>query len=117
MKKGRVWLPLDAGFTRDPAIIRAGEAAGWLYLGILGQLRMTGAPGVITRAEVNHLGIPRTNARLNALEKVGLVVPSPTDPGSLVIPAWAAWQPDPARAEYMRAYRKRVPRPKQSGHA
>jgi hypothetical protein len=117
MKKGRTWLPLDAGFTRDPDVIRAGEAAGWLYLGILGQLRMTGSQGSITREEVEHLGIPRTNSRLYSLQKAGLLVPSDVDPDAFVVPAWASWQPDQARADYMRAYRRRQSKRSRNSHA
>ena len=106
-KPGRSWLPLDANFTRDPSIVAAGEAAGWLYLAILGQLKLTGAAGMISRAEVYALGIDRPGPRLVSLSRVGLV--KETDqPGVYYLPAWESWQHGPTdRAAYMREWRAR----------
>jgi hypothetical protein len=104
-KPGRSWLPLDANFTRDPSIVNAGEAAGWLYLAILGQLKLTGAAGTITRGELNALGIDRIATRLGGLERVGLVKET-EEPGVYSVPAWASWQHGPTdRAAYMREWR------------
>lgn len=106
-KPGRAWLPLDANFTRDPTIIAAGESASWLYLAILGQLKLTGATGIITRKEILALGIDRPGARLTSLERVGLVKPT-DESGVYVVPAWASWQHGNAdRAAYMREWRAR----------
>jgi len=106
-KPGRSWLPLDANFTRDPTIIAAGERAGWLYLAILGQLKLTGARGIVSRGEVQSLGVSGWEARLGALERVGLVKET-EDVGTYSIPAWSAWQHGSFdRAAYMREYRAR----------
>ena len=106
-KPGRSWLPLDANFTRDPTVIAAGERAGWLYLAILGQLKLTGAAGIVTQGEVASLGIRQWEQRLRDLERVGLVKES-DDAGSYSVPAWQSWQHGPTdRAAYMREWRAR----------
>ena len=106
-KPGRSWLPLDANYTRDPTIIAAGESAAWLYLAILGQLRLTGAAGIITRREIGALGIDRVGPRLASLERVGLVKET-DERGTYSIPAWQSWQHgNEDRAAYMRGWRAR----------
>ena len=106
-KPGRSWLPLDANFTRDPTIIDAGERAAWLYLAILGQLKLTGAPGIVTQREIATLGIARWEPRLRDLARVGLVKES-EDAGSYEVPAWRSWQHgNEDRAAYMRGWRAR----------
>ena len=106
-KPGRSWLPLDANFTRDPTVIAAGERAAWLYLAILGQLKLTGSPGIVTRREILALGIERITTRLTDLERVGLVKMT-DDPGVYEVPAWRSWQHgNDDRAAYMREWRAR----------
>ena len=103
MKPGRLWVPIDVTFWRDPQIVAAGEPAGVLYQVILGHLRATGArSGVLSEAEVPLLGVKGHAARLTALERVGLVQPVNS---TLVLPAWESWQS--TRAAYMRDWRKR----------
>jgi len=106
-KTGRLWFPLDANFTRDPTILDAGERAAWLYLAILGQLKSTGAQGIITLREIKTLGIPIIEPRLRALERVGLL--KQTDARDVYeLPAWHAWNAvSYDRAAYMRAWRAR----------
>ena len=106
-KPGRMWLPLDASFTEDPRVLEAGERAAWLYLAILGKVKRTGTRGMITRDEVQTLGIRSYQRRLSALIDAGLIEESPYSPRLLIVPAWEAWQADSERAAYMRAYRAR----------
>lgn len=108
-KPGRTWIPLDANFTRDPDVLEAGEGAGWLYLAVLGQLKLAGrSAGIITRAEVRRLGIDKADSKLAALNRVGLVVEIADRPGVYDVPAWSQWNdPSTTRAAYMRDWRSR----------
>jgi hypothetical protein len=106
-KPGRMWLPLDASFTEDPRVLRAGEPAAWLYLAILGKVKRTGSRGLILRDELPMLGIRSYERRLAALIDAGLIAESAQSPRLLIVPAWDSWQADSERAAYMRAYRAR----------
>jgi hypothetical protein len=108
-KPNRIWLPVDANFTRDPDILKAGERAGWLYLAILGQIKMSGAAGVITAAEVKALGLRDVQSRLPPLVRYGLLERT-NDPDVYWVPAWEAWQGNQDRATYMREWRSRAKR-------
>lgn len=106
-KPGRIWFPLDANFTRDPAIQAAGDRAAMLYLAILGQLKLTGGRGFVARSELPGLGIARWEPRFRDLERVGLVKSTGVD-DVYSVPAWEAWQDTSYdRAAYMRTWRAR----------
>jgi hypothetical protein len=104
-KPGRMWLPLDASFTEDPRVIRAGEPAAFLYLAILGKIKRTGSHGLILRTELPLLGIRQYERRLSLLIDAGLIAESRQNPELLTVPAWDSWQPDADRAAYMRRWR------------
>jgi hypothetical protein len=106
-KPGRMWLPLDASFTEDPRVLRAGEPAAWLYLAILGKIKRTGSRGMISRDEVQVLGIRNADRRLARLIDAGLLTVAPETDRLLIVPAWESWQPDESRAAYMRRWRAR----------
>lgn len=106
VKDQRAWYPLDANFWRDEKVLRAGERAAVLYLAILGQIRLTGAQGLITEDEISHLGIPGYQPRLERLVRVQLI--APTVERVYHVPAWESWHSNKSRAAYMRAWRERA---------
>lgn len=104
-KEGRRWFPVSNGIIRDDRILTAGEPALVLFIAILGHISEHQRRGVITRVEIEHLGLRDSARRLDALVRAGLLEKTVDD--IYWVPAWEAWNTGTAHAKYMRDWRAR----------
>lgn len=102
----RFYVPLDVNFFDDDKIVEAGEAAGWLYLNIMTKAKQLDSDGLLTRAQIERLGVRGWQRRLARLLEVDAI--EETTPGVYVIPGWLTWnESKAARADRLRADRER----------
>lgn len=73
-RKGGLFLPLDVNFMDDPKVIRAGEAAAWLYLAMCLTCKRIENDGVLNVAQIARLSVPKWQARLARLNDTELVI-------------------------------------------
>lgn len=85
----RIYVPLDVNFFDDDKILAAGEAAGWLYLNMCAKAKLVDSNGVLTRQQVERLGVKGWQRRLAALVQVGAV--EETISGVYAIVGWLKW--------------------------
>lgn len=87
-RANRIYVPLDANFFDDDKIVRAGEAAGWLYLNMCAKAKQLDTDGILTRAQVERLAVKGWPKRLDALLAVDAVVEVD---GQIGICGWLNW--------------------------
>lgn len=73
-RAARLYVPLDAAFFDDDKVVRAGEAAGWLYLAMCARAKQLDNDGVMNLEQVERLHIKGWQKRLQTLIEVDLVV-------------------------------------------
>ena len=69
----RFHVPLDVNFFDDAKVLEAGEAAAYLYLAMMTKAKTLDTDGVLSRAQVERLGVKGWQKRLARLVEVGLV--------------------------------------------
>jgi hypothetical protein len=92
------FLALSAEFPDDPAVVRAGEKAGWLYLVMACDIRIHRGDGTIAEHRLPRLGVSGWQPRLATLLREGLVV---EHPDGYHLPGYLKWN----KSEH--AYQKR----------
>jgi hypothetical protein len=97
---------LDANFFDDDKVLAAGEAATYLFLAMMTKAKQLDTDGVLSRLQIERLGIRAWQKRLDALVAVNLV--EPTTPGVYGITGWLNWNESREdRAERLRQERQR----------
>jgi hypothetical protein len=101
----RFHVPLDVNFFDDGKVVDAGEAAGWLYLAMMTKAKTLDTDGVLSRAQIDRLGVKGWPKRLARLVEVGLVDQAQDHYGLV---GWLNWNESAAAREARReADRKR----------
>lgn len=93
-KTPRLYVPLDARFFDDDAIIRAGERAAYLYLAILCAIKLDATDGTITLRKISRLHVDNWRPRVDKLLAEGLLLELDTPENTEVtylIPGWGKW--------------------------
>ena len=90
-----IYVPLDANYLRDPKVRRAGPDAELLYVRGLAHAKGGGTDGMIEDFDlpVVGVGLPKLQARVDALVKVGLWEQRT---GGYYISGWLNWNPSTA---------------------
>ena len=102
----RIYVPLDVNFFDDDKVIEAGEAAAWLFLNMMGKAKQLDSDGLLTRPQMERLGVKGWQRRATRLTEVGLI--EETIPGTYVITGWLNWNESKAqRAARLKADRDR----------
>jgi hypothetical protein len=102
----RIYVPLDVNFFDDDKVLAAGEAAAWLYLNMCARAKLVDNDGVLTRQQIERLGVRGFPKRLAALVANGLVTETITD--LYFIEGWLNWNESKAkRQERLKAERDR----------
>jgi hypothetical protein len=83
------WCRLGTGYYRDPALVRAGEAAEVLFLRCLAYSGEQESRGRIPKNAIPMLTPSRTQLRLKALIQEDLLV---EDGNDVLIRSWEEWQ-------------------------
>jgi hypothetical protein len=73
-RKGGLFLPLDVNFMEDEKVIRAGEAAGWLYLAMCLACKRLLNDGILDRKQIERLHVRGWRQRLDTLVENELVM-------------------------------------------
>lgn len=79
------WCRLTAGYYRDPAVVRAGEAAEVLFVRMISYCAETETGGRVPVAYLPNLTPTKTVARRDALLREGLIV---RDGADVVLRSW-----------------------------
>lgn len=90
----RPFLPLDVAFMDDDKIIEAGVPAAWLYLAMLLGCKRFGVDGVLTRNQIDRLGVDKWERSVDKLIQLQLIFDCSeveNDRKVFVIGAWSRW--------------------------
>lgn len=102
----RIYVPLDVNFFDDERIIRAGEAAGWLYLAMCAKAKQLDTDGALDVVHLERLHVRGWQKRLATLVEVGAVEHTTAD--IYVIAGWLKWnESKEQRAARLKAERDR----------
>lgn len=90
----RPFLPLDVAFMDDDKIIEAGVPAAWLYLAMLLGCKRFGVDGVLTRNQIDRLGVDKWERSVDKLIQLQLIFDCSeieNDRKVFVIGSWSRW--------------------------
>lgn len=96
----RFHVPLDVNFFDDDKVVEAGEAPAFLYLAMMAKAKTLDTDGVLTRAQIERLGVKAWPKRLARLIEVGLVDEAGNCYGLV---GWLKWNESVAAREARRA--------------